>query len=173
MLINTILLSVAMIAAPAFASHHRRREYDALRWVNRQTRVSAMLVGIPMITGMILFAHSVLSLMSSDAPGASRALYVLAVGQIVNILVPTEDMMLSMTGHGQILRRVCLRQLLTCCVLCGALIPPFGVMGAALVNTICLIQGRVGFAVALRRVLPQLYVPAKSRPAHYKNSAEE
>jgi O-antigen/teichoic acid export membrane protein len=34
MLINTILLSVAMIAAPAFASHHRRREYDALRRVN-------------------------------------------------------------------------------------------------------------------------------------------
>ena len=173
MLINTILLSVAMIAAPAFASHHRRREYDALRRVNRQTRVSAMLVGIPMITGMILFAHPVLSLMSSDAPGAIRALYVLAVGQIVNILLPTEDMMLSMTGHGQILRRVCLQQLLTCCVLCGALIPPFGVMGAALVSTICLIQGRVGFAVALRRVLPQLYVPAKSRPTHYKNAAEE
>jgi hypothetical protein len=65
-------------------------------------------------------------------------------------------MMLSMTGHGGILRRLNLQQFLACCLLCAALIPPFGMMGAAIVSTICMIQGRVSFALAVRRVLPGL-----------------
>ena len=44
-----------------------------------------------------------------------------------------------------------------CCVLCAALIPPFGMMGAAIVSSICMIQGRVSFALAVRRVLPRLF----------------
>jgi O-antigen/teichoic acid export membrane protein len=162
MLINTILISIAMIAAPAFASHHRRREYDPLRKVEQQTRKLAMVVCLPVIAGMVIFAHPLLSLMGSDVPGASLALYIMAIGQVVNIFFPTQDTMLSMTGHGRILRRLNLQQLIACCVLSGGLIPPFGMIGAAAVSTICLIQGRISFALAVRKVLPQLSTGAWS-----------
>jgi O-antigen/teichoic acid export membrane protein len=157
MLINTILISVAMIAAPAFASHHRRQEYEALRTVERNTRMVAMAICLPVIGGLVMFVHPLLSLMGSNVSGADTALFVLMAGQFVNILLPTQDMILSMTGHGGILQRLNLQQLLACCVLCAALIPPFGMMGAAVVSSICLIQGRVSFALAVRRVLPRLY----------------
>jgi O-antigen/teichoic acid export membrane protein len=156
MLINTLLISIAMIAAPAFASHHRRREYDALRRVEHRTRLLAATVCLPAIAAMVIFAHPLLSLMSSDLPGAAPVLFVLAIGQVVNILLPTQDMMLSMTGHGAILRRLNLQQLVVCCVLSGVLIPLFGMLGAAIVSTISLVQGRVSFALAVRRVLPEL-----------------
>jgi O-antigen/teichoic acid export membrane protein len=158
MLINTFLVSIAMIAAPAFASHHRRNEYAALAKVERNTRMMAMAVCLPAIVGMIAFVHPLLSLMGSDVAGAAPALFILAVGQVVNTLLPTQDMMLSMTGHGAILRRLNLQQLVACCVLSAALIPSFAMMGAAIVSTICIIQGRVSFAVAVRRVLPLLSI---------------
>jgi O-antigen/teichoic acid export membrane protein len=156
MLINTILISVAMIAAPAFAAHHRRKEYDALRKVEHQTRILSMAICLPVTAAMVVFVHPLLSLMKSDVPGADAALFVLAVGQLVNIFLPTQDMMLSMTGHGDLLRRLNLQQLVVCMVLSLGLIPPFGMMGAAIVSSICLIQGRVSFALAVRRVIPQL-----------------
>lgn len=160
MLINTILISIAMIAAPAFASHHRRQEYDALRAVERNTRMLSIVICLPAILGLVLGVHPLLSFMGSDVRGADIALFLLAAGQVVNTLLPTEDMMLSMTGHGSILRRLNLQQLMVCCVLCGALIPPFGMLGAAAVSTVCMIQGRISFALAVRRVLPQLSVVA-------------
>ena len=72
--------------------------------------------------------------MSSDLPGAAPVLFVLAIGQVVNILLPTQDMMLSMTGHGAILRRLNLQQLVVCCALSGVLVPFFGMLGAAIVR---------------------------------------
>lgn len=156
MLINTILISVAMIAAPAFAAHHRRHEFAELHRVERQTRLLAMAICLPALAAMVAFVHPLLRLMASDIPGAAQALLVLAIGQAVNILLPTQDMMLAMTGHGGLLRRLNLQQLVAAAVLCAALIPPLGMLGAAVVATLGLVQGRVSFALAVRRVIPQL-----------------
>ena len=156
MLVNTMLVSIAMISASGFAAHHRRGEFKALRQLERQTGRIAVVLCFPVLAGMVLFVHPLLRLMSSDVPGAAAALYVLVVGQLVNIALPTQDMLLSMTGHGSTLRWLSLQQLVVCLVLGAILIPLFGMMGAALVSTICLVQGRVSFAAAVRRVLPEL-----------------
>jgi O-antigen/teichoic acid export membrane protein len=156
MLINTMLVSVAMIAAPAFAAHHRRREFAALRRVEWQNRMMALAICTPVLAGMVAFAHPLLSLMASDRPGSAQVLWVLAIGQAVNILLPTQDMMLAMTGHGALLRRLNLHQMAACLLLCAALIPPFGMMGAAVVTSLGLVQGRVSFALGVRRVIPEL-----------------
>ncbi len=156
MMINTILISLAMIAAPGFARHHRLGEFDELRRVNRQTRLLAIVVSAPLIAAMLVMPHALLSLLGGSFADASAALIVLLIGQIVNVLLPTEDMILAMTGHGAILRRINLHQLWVCCVLCLVLIPWVGLMGAAIVTTISLIQGRIGFARAVRRAIPGL-----------------
>ena len=156
MMINTILISLAMIAAPGFARHHRLEEFAELRKVNRQTRLLAIMVCTPIIAAILVVPHTLLSLLGGSFADASAALIVLSIGQIVNILLPTEDMMLAMTGHGMALRRVNLEQLVVCCILCLVLIPWFGLMGAAIVTTTSLIQGRIGFSLAVRRAIPEL-----------------
>jgi O-antigen/teichoic acid export membrane protein len=161
MMINTILVSLALIAAPSFARHHRLGEFAELRRVDHQTRLLAIAVCTPIVAVMVIFPHALLSLLGGSFADASAALIVLCVGQVVNILLPTEDMMLAMTGHGGILRRVNLQQLAVCCVLCLTLIPWLGLMGAAIVTSLSLIQGRVGFSLAVRRALPGLKGPSR------------
>lgn len=161
MMINTILVSIATIASPAFARYHRRREYAQLRHTANQARVLAMAVCLPIIAVMVIFPHTLLSFLGRDfaSHAAVAAMIVLCAGQLVNVLLPTEDMMLTMTGHGRTLRALNLRQIAVCCVLGAVLIPPFGLMGAAILSAVVLIQGRVSFALAVRRVLPELSAP--------------
>lgn len=156
MMINTILVSLALIAAPGFARHHRLGDYADLRRVDRQTRLLAAIVCMPIVAVIMIFPHALLALLGGSFADASAALILLSVGQIVNILLPTEDMMLAMTGHGAVLRRVNLQQLAVCCILCLTLIPWLGLMGAAIVTSISLIQGRVGFFRAVRQAIPAL-----------------
>ncbi len=156
MLINTILVGVATIAAPAFARHHRRQEYQALRQVNRQTQWVAIAICLPLIAVMMLLPHSLLGLLGGEFTMAVGAMEVLAAAQLVNVLLPTQDMLLAMTGHGKTLLRLNLQQLAVCCVLSVLLVPRFGLMGAAVLSAISLVQGRVSFALAVRRLLPEL-----------------
>ncbi len=156
MMINTILLSLAMIAAPGFTRHHRLGQFAELRKVNRQTRLLSIVVCAPLIAVILILPHTLLSLLGGSFADASAALIVLSIGQVVNILLPTEDMLLAMTGHGAALRRVNLQQLWMCCTLCLVLIPWLGLMGAAIVTTITLIQGRIGFSRAVRRAIPEM-----------------
>lgn len=164
-MINTILISLAMIAAPAFARHHRLREFAALRRVEWQTRLLSIVLCLPLIAIMMIAPRSLLSLLGKDFTSAWLALEVLALGQIVNTLLPTQDMMLAMTGHSRILQRINIQQLVVCCVLCACLVPPFGLMGSAVLATICLVQGRIGFARAVRRVVPELSAVPQPAPA--------
>lgn len=159
MMINTILVSIAMIAAPAFARHHRRREFAQLRQSARQARWLASVVCLPIIAVMVLIPRQLLSLLGHEFIVAAPAMIVLCVGQFVNTLFPTEDMMLAMTGHGSALCRLNLQQLIVCCGLSAALIPILGLMGAAIVTSVCLMQGRLSFAIAVHRVLPELSLP--------------
>jgi O-antigen/teichoic acid export membrane protein len=161
-MINTILISLAMIGAPAFARHHRLREFDELRRVERQTRYLAMAVCLPLIAIMIIFPRSLLLVLGSDFTEASRALVILSLGQVVNVWLPTQDMMLAMTGHSRVLQRVNLQQLALACLLCATLIPWFRLTGAAIAAAVCLVQGRIGFAMAVRRVVPELSARARA-----------
>jgi O-antigen/teichoic acid export membrane protein len=155
-MVNTILISLAMIGAPAFARHHRLREYDDLRRVEWQTRLLSMATCLPLIAVMMLAPRLLLSLLGGDFTAAWLALVILSLGQIVNTLLPTQDMMLAMTGHSRILQRINLQQAILCGLLCATLIPAFHLLGAAIVATVCLVQGRIGFALAVRRVVPEL-----------------
>jgi O-antigen/teichoic acid export membrane protein len=161
MLINTILISVAMIVAPSFARHHRRLEYAAFHRVNLQTQHIAMLICLPVIAVMMIFPRHLLSLLGGEFVMAVGALEILALAQLVNVLLPTQDMILAMTGHGKTLLRLNIQQLIACCVLSAALIPTFGLMGAAVLSALILVQGRVSFALAVRRLLPEFALPAK------------
>jgi hypothetical protein len=66
-----------------------------------------------------------------------------------------------MTGHGKTLLHLNIQQLVACCVLSAILIPTFRLMGAAVLSALILVQGRVSFALAVRRLLPEFTLPAR------------
>jgi O-antigen/teichoic acid export membrane protein len=106
MMINTILVSIATIARPAFARYHRRHEFARLRLAARQAPFLALAVCLPIIAIILIFPHTLLSQLGRDfaSHAAVTAMILLCAGQLVNVFPPTEDMMLSMTGRGRTLR---------------------------------------------------------------------
>ncbi|MFG1461262.1 oligosaccharide flippase family protein [Xanthobacter sp. DSM 24535] len=157
LLISVLVVSIGTIAAPSFASLHRRGEIVALRALNRRVRLVVALCGVPAIAVMLLAPVQLLHLIGPGFEIGASALMVMSIGQLVYCLFPNQDIVLAMTGHGNVLRWLNIAQFVTCCALAFALIPPFGMMGAAVLACIVVSQGALGTAIALRRLLPAAY----------------
>lgn len=157
MLIWVVIISIGTIAAPSFAALHRRGEWDALRTLNRRVRAVVALCGIPVIAAMMIFPAQVLHLIGPGFESASTALVIMGVGQLVNCLLPCQDIVLAMTGHGGVLRWLNTAQLATCCLLGAVLVPLFGMTGAAVLTAIFIAQGAIGTTLVLRRLLPRAF----------------
>ena len=153
-LVWVVIISIGTVAAARFAEHHRRGELPELQRVNRAVRLAVSASGVPLIAAMMLFPGPILHLIGPGFEIAATALVIMAVGQLVNCLLPCQDIVLAMTGHGYWLQRLNLLQFATCLVLASVLIPAYGMLGAALVTAATIIQGAVGTTLVLRRVLP-------------------
>ena len=94
------------MAAARFAEHHRRGELPELQRVNRAVRLAVSASGVPLIAAMMLFPGSILHLIGPGFEIAATALVIMAVGQLVNCLLPCQDIVLAMTGHGHWLQRL-------------------------------------------------------------------
>lgn len=157
MLIWVVIISIGSIAAPRFASLHRRGEWEALRAQNRRARLLVALCGLPPIALMMLFPEPLLALVGPGFEIAATALVIMSVGQLVNCLLPCQDIMLAMTGHGGVLRWLNAAQLAVCAVAGAILVPFFGMNGAAMLSALVIAQGAIGTAYVVRRLLPRAF----------------
>lgn len=156
MLIWVIIISIGTIAAPRYAALFRLGKMDELRTYNRMVQRGAALVAVPATVVMLAFPEFLLGLISADFRVAALALQILALGQMVNGLFSCQDILLAMTGGGDILRRLNLFQLTVGLLLCAVLIPAFGLVGAALAASLIVAQGALGTHWAARRYVLQI-----------------
>jgi O-antigen/teichoic acid export membrane protein len=156
-LIWVVIIAISTIAAPSFAAAHRVGDFDQLRALNRRARLAIAACGIPAIAVMLLAPTWLLHLIGPGFEMAAPALIIMAVGQLINCLLPTQDVMLAMTGHGRVLRWLNAGQLASCIVLCFALIPPYGMIGAAIATALFIAQGGVGTTLAVIKLMPRAY----------------
>lgn len=151
MLIWVIIISIGTIAAPRYAALYRLGKMDELRAYNRMVQRGGALVAVPVALVMLAFPEFLLGLISADFRVAAPALQILALGQMANGLFSCQDILLAMTGRGGVLRWLNLLQLAAGLVLCGVLIPAFGLPGAALAAALVVLQGALGTHWAARR----------------------
>lgn len=88
---------------------------------------------------------------------AATALVIMCLGQLINALLPCQDIMLAMTGHGGILRWLNAAQLAVCALAGAALVPLLGMNGAAILTALVIVQGAIGTAWMVRRLMPQAF----------------
>ena len=122
MMVWVVIISIGTVAAARFAEHHRRGELLELQRVNRRVRLAVSASGVPLIAAMMLFPGPILHLIGPGFEIAATALVIMAVGQLVNCLLPCQDIVLAMTGHGSWLQRLNLLQFGTCLLLASVLI---------------------------------------------------
>ncbi|MCH2394954.1 MATE family efflux transporter [Oceanibaculum sp.] len=151
MLIWVIIISIGTLAAPRYAALYRLGDSDGLRAYNRLVQRGAALVAVPATLVMLAVPEFLLGLISADFRIAALALQILALGQMANGLFSCQDILLAMAGKGDVLRRLNLLQLAVGLVLCGLLIPAFGLTGAALAASLTVLQGALGTHWAARR----------------------
>lgn len=151
MLIWVIIISIGTLAAPRYAALHRLGDAEGLRAYNRLVQRGAAIVAVPATLVMLAVPEFLLGLISADFRMAALALQILALGQMANALFSCQDILLAMAGRGEVLRRLNLLQLAVGLLLCGVLIPAFGLLGAAVAASLTVLQGALGTHWAARR----------------------
>ncbi len=134
-LVSLVLTSAAASLSPTFATLHAQGDYVKLEKLVIRSARAIMLASLPIVAGLIVLGLPILRLYGPAYQTAYPALIVLVIGQFVNMSTGAVAQLLTMTGHerftliGQGISVVAYVMLLI------VLIPPLGIMGAALATT--------------------------------------
>jgi O-antigen/teichoic acid export membrane protein len=134
-LATSVLLAVSAIAAPTIGALHARGDRAAVERVARTAARWMLLPSLAIAAALVVFAGPILSLWGPDFAGASTALRILVVGQLVNAAVGPVGYLLSLTGHERRVARVYAVAAALDVVLCLVLVPPLGMTGAAIATS--------------------------------------
>lgn len=156
-LIWVVIIAIGSIAAPRFSALHRLGDWVGLRAQNRRARRLVALCSVPPVALMMLVPGPLLALIGPGFEIAATALVIMAAGQLVNGLLSCQDIVLAMTGHGGLLRWLNVAQFLVCCAAGAVLVPLYGMNGAAILTALVIVQGALGTAIAVRRLMPQAF----------------
>ncbi|MCF7992568.1 MAG: oligosaccharide flippase family protein [Thiohalocapsa sp.] len=132
LLITFVLLAVNTIAAPKFAALFRTGNHAALRHSALSATKLMVLFSLGPLIAMLLFPRAFLMLFGAEFGAGSTALRILALGQFLNVATGSVGFLLSMTGHEAKLRDTVLIASVLAVLLGFALIPSYGITGAAI-----------------------------------------
>lgn len=151
LLVSLGLTALNMVVAPYAARLYVEESRHKLQKLVRRTAQAALAFAVPATLLFIVFGEWLLvTLFGNEFRGAYWPLLVLAVGQMVNAWFGPTGLMLTMTGHErEVTRAVAVAAVLNV-VLNLLLIPPFGVMGAAIATSISLVFWNVWLWLVVR-----------------------
>ena len=108
---------------------------------------------LPFLILAWIFPERIMALFGPGFASGGRALAILATGQFVNVLTGSVGELLLMSGHEKSLRRCLIAATGISVALHTALVPRFGVEGAAAANALTLAALNLGALGCVRRRL--------------------
>jgi len=134
------LTAVNMVVAPHFARLHAQRDMVTLQHlITRSTQVVALLA-LPAVLVFFIYGRELIGwIFGAEYVSGYWPLVVLAFGQLINALVGSVGVLLNMTGHERDVTRGVVVGAILNVVLNLVLIPPFGMVGAAIASTASLV----------------------------------
>jgi O-antigen/teichoic acid export membrane protein len=158
-----VLLAVNSIVAPMFAEFYHKNDLVNLERIARHSARLMALFALPFVLPMILAPRLVMSLFGEEFHGGSLVLVLLALGQYVNVATGSVGYLLVMTGHERIIRNITVAAAAVNIVLCVALIPSFGITGAAIATSIAIAAQNIVAAALVSRKLGIATLPLLGR----------
>lgn len=148
------LLAVNLIVAPQFARDYARGDRARLQQVTTLSARLVLLLTLPIMLLFLFVAEPIVTLVFGDAYGGSgTALRILAIGQLLNAAFGSVVFLLNMTGHERDTVKGLSIGVVVNALLNLALIPTFGINGAAVATAITLLIWNVLLWQAVRRRL--------------------
>nr|CAD6615851.1 polysaccharide biosynthesis protein [Rhizobium sp. TCK] len=163
---SLVLTSINAITTPIFARLYAAGDMEELVTVARKTSQLMVWAVIPIILGLVMFGRPLLSIAFGPAfDDAYLPMLILLAGQLVNTATGPSDFLMNMTGMQRALRNIIVPAAATAVVLGVALVPIWGVVGAALAYGVSLTCWNVAAAIILRRRFGVwiVYLPLLSR----------
>jgi O-antigen/teichoic acid export membrane protein len=140
-----VLAAINSMSAPTFARlFHAGQTEEALR-VARKSAGLIFWMTSPLLLGIVVAGKPGLAwLFGADFGAAYGAMVILAFGQFVNAISGSTAIFLNMTGHEKVLRNITLGTTALGLGLHAALIPTFGIEGAATASMLATVASNVG-----------------------------
>ena len=134
--IGLFLTAVNMVAAPLYASLHARSEHARLQQLVHTTVHWAFWPSLAAGIVVVALGEPILGLFGPEFTRAHGPLAILVAGSLVSTSLGSVLILMAATGHHDVSARVLGWSALLNVALNALLIPPFGIMGAAVATAI-------------------------------------
>ncbi len=145
------LLAINSIAAPKFAEMYSKGDREGFKKIVHQSTRMIFWSSFPVVLILFLFPRPILSLFGSEFPEGSLALLFIATGQFVHAICGSVGYILTMTKHEVAAQNILVAATLLNIVLNVALIPRFGINGAAFSTMFSTVFWKLGMMIYIKK----------------------
>ncbi|MGB5942540.1 MAG: MATE family efflux transporter [Leeuwenhoekiella sp.] len=139
LIVSMVLNTINSIYSPQLAEFFATSDKVALNKIIRTSSRLIFLLTLPALILLFIFSGQILSLFGQDYIMAQNALLILMVGHFFSTLCGINGIYLNMTGRQSIFRNIMVLTILINLILNFILIPEFGIEGAAIASSICVV----------------------------------
>lgn len=136
LLTRFLLLANSAVAAPRFAALHAANDRPGLARLALRSTLLTTVASVPLLLILIAFPEQILSIFGPQFEAGAQVLIILSIGQFVNAATGPVGYLLNMSGLHRIEGRIAVAGALLGVALSFALIPGWGMLGAAAANAI-------------------------------------
>ena len=136
LLTRFLLLANSSVVAPRFAALHAANDKEGVARLALRSTLLTTVASVPLLLMFLVFPERILALFGPQFEAGAQVLIVLTIGQFVNAATGPVGYLLNMSGFHRIEGRIAVVGALMTAALCFALIPFWGILGAAAANAI-------------------------------------
>lgn len=150
-LVHFVYYAVRAASGPRFSYHHHAGDREALEAMVRTSIRWAFWPSVAMALVVLAIGEPLLALFGEDFTGGTPLMVVLVLGILVRASVGPVESLLTMAGHQMSCALAFLAAVVANISLNLVLIPPFGLMGAAVATALAMAVETLAVLVAVRR----------------------
>ncbi|MBK8084612.1 MAG: oligosaccharide flippase family protein [Devosia sp.] len=150
-LLTLFMFAINLVLAPVFARHYHAGEMRKAQAISALTAWSGFVFSVAVFALFVLFGNEVLSLFGTPAGSGYWALVLLGAGLLFDAATGPSRIVMMMSGHERDYVRIFGGIMLAGLVVGLAVIPVFGLVGAAAVNAVARALASSAIALFNRR----------------------
>lgn len=151
--LQLMIVTLESILGPVIADSYAKGDRARIASVSRKAALAMLALASPLLLLFAVAPGWVMGLFGPEFVAGAAALQILAVGQAVNLLAGPVGTVLIMTRHERWSLGYGVAGALLAALLCWFLIPPYGVIGAAIAVSATMIFRRLAALIIVRQVV--------------------